>query len=465
MSKVLEWIKANPILLLSVGLLVISLVGLGVVHRLRGSLVRQIQDQAKVLDEIESLMNTRVKLPAEDPEKEPETSEPIILNEAAVQQLERLYSAMRAQLAGIDEIIRRKNYRGRQIMLEGLLPEPPEGAIRITVKHEFRRQLLALLQRPPVDQPFAGLNAGMPPSGEEITRAIQIAQTDFLSSLLSRRSIDQLTPGERQNLVKAQQRKVLELLRDRAAALDIYAYVPQDAREIVPNSPFPLDDSAIRRPEQPEHATPEEIWEGQMSLWIQQDLIEAIARANRVDQSRSGVLEAPVKRLLRVAVVPGCVGLWGNRGGFVFQPGQVGQFVNPYAMTTAGPPGTAAPTVSVPSPTTDDYSITPTGRVSNSVFDVRHVWLTVVVDVARLPELFEALAQVNFMTVLAVRYQDVDEYQALAEGFVYGSGDVVQAEMLIETIWFRSWTKDYMPTAIKEKLGVPVQTTASAALP
>ena len=105
-------------------------------------------------------------------------------------------------------------------------------------------------------------------------------------------------------------------------------------------------------------------------------------------------------------------------------------------------------------PLDEDFSVSHTGRRSNAIYDVRHVSVTLRIDSQRLTEFFEALSKVNFMTVLRVNMTDVDEYEALAEGFVYGNADVVELEVLIETIWLRDWTSQYMPNRIKSQLGI-----------
>jgi len=92
--------------------------------------------------------------------------------------------------------------------------------------------------------------------------------------------------------------------------------------------------------------------------------------------------------------------------------------------------------------------------VSNALYDVRHARLVAVVDYQKLPELFRALSRVNFMTVLNMQVTDVDEYDALAEGFVYGSSDAVEVDMVIETLWMREWTEPLMPDKTREYVGI-----------
>ena len=72
-----------------------------------------------------------------------------------------------------------------------------------------------------------------------------------------------------------------------------------------------------------------------------------------------------------------------------------------------------------------------------------------------LPVFFEQLRQTNFMTVIDMQYTDVDEYNALASGYVYGQDDVVELQLVIETLWFRSWTTELMPQMVRDALAVP----------
>ena len=90
----------------------------------------------------------------------------------------------------------------------------------------------------------------------------------------------------------------------------------------------------------------------------------------------------------------------------------------------------------------------------NNIYDVRHARVLMIVDYQQLPKLFDAINSVNFMTVLDCKIQDVDEYQAMLEGYVYGSGDAVRVDMLVESIWLREWTVPWMPSSVKQELGI-----------
>jgi hypothetical protein len=239
-----------------------------------------------------------------------------------------------------------------------------------------------------------------------------------------------------------------------------------------------------------------ELWEGQLSLWIQEDIARAIALTNRTDYPEANVTNVPVKRLIRMAVLPDYVGVTGKGGIDTDAPrtggggmdtarpnwagaggGAAGPMMGPGAAYGSGMgavdvmgggaapplPGAgmggpqAGPAVapSVPgAKLPDDFTSSSTGRRSNEVYDIRHVWLSVVLDAKAMPQFFDNLAKINFMTVLKMSIEDVDEYAELKNGYVYGREDCVRADILIETVWLRRWTAPMMPGPVATALGV-----------
>jgi hypothetical protein len=219
-----------------------------------------------------------------------------------------------------------------------------------------------------------------------------------------------------------------------------------------------------------------------MQLWIMQDILRAIALTNQVQSTDVNVTTAPIKRLISLAILPDYVGITGQGGIQQDGPGAVGATRvsrgGPVAPPPSGPPGMpgmmgappggpnrAGPRggnaghPAVDKKLADDFTLSPTGRRSNDIYDVRHVWLSVVIDSQRMPEFFDNLAQVNFMTVLKMKISDEDEYKAAEQGYVYGACDAVRVDMLIETLWLRDWTTKWMPGDVRTMLDV---TEASA---
>ena len=101
----------------------------------------------------------------------------------------------------------------------------------------------------------------------------------------------------------------------------------------------------------------------------------------------------------------------------------------------------------------DNFQSSPTGRRSNGLYDVRHAVVKVIIDSMRIPQFLTNLSNVNFMTVLLMTVNDVDEYEhlrgyarpdgtgsSLRSLYIYGPHDAVELELVIETLWLRRWT-------------------------
>ncbi len=104
-----------------------------------------------------------------------------------------------------------------------------------------------------------------------------------------------------------------------------------------------------------------------------------------------------------------------------------------------------------------DYGVSFTGRTDNPLYDVRDVRLEIVVDSAKIPEIFDALARQNFMTVINARIDAQDLFAAIRDGYFYGTAPVSLLTLDIETIWLREWTAQFMPTGLKQALGIPIE--------
>jgi hypothetical protein len=84
-------------------------------------------------------------------------------------------------------------------------------------------------------------------------------------------------------------------------------------------------------------------------------------------------------------------------------------------------------------------------------------------DFQKLPDLFNAISSVNLMTIIDARYESLDEYgdEGLANLYLFGQGDIVKADFIIETIWLREWTVPLMPPVVREYLAVPENAASS----
>jgi len=192
------------------------------------------------------------------------------------------------------------------------------------------------------------------------------------------------------------------------------------------------------------------------------------------------VIEAPVKRIFSIEVLPGYVGLHrtgafgGTSGGGGGGGGVLGG--QQASGTALGAYGQAPPEewlvpgrnpevrANLDTPMPNNFIASPTGRMSNPIYDVRHVRMRAIVDFHQLPTLFDAISKINLMTVLHFDIRNIDEYAHLEQGYFYGSGDMVELTVHIETLWLRSWLLPLMPERVQIALGIidpPDETTTT----
>ncbi len=188
-----------------------------------------------------------------------------------------------------------------------------------------------------------------------------------------------------------------------------------------------------------ERPDPAEMWYAQVSLWIQEDLVNAIAKLNdEAAQQRGGsdanVAHMPVKRIESIRV-----------HGYVNSVGSLIPF--PAGGPAAGPrPGTAgaAPTVS-----------SFTGRRADDQFDVVRLTLTVIVDERTVLKLVDSITRTNFYQLIGLEYTAVESVDP--EGYFYGEAPVVRAVLDFEGYMARKIYKAMMPERVLQDLGIAGQ--------
>lgn len=188
---------------------------------------------------------------------------------------------------------------------------------------------------------------------------------------------------------------------------------------------------------------PVDIWYAQQTLWVQEDVANAIASANADSPS---IIQAPVKQLLKLTI-PSTV--------YVFA-----------TENNGGTPPAPAPVEGADSQQiTKVPAVSPTGRVSNPLYDVIHFQLQVNVDAAKVPEFLAALTRDRLMDVYNMSVFSVDSADAQMHGFIYGPNPVVTLNLECESLFMRQWTSVLMPDIVKKQLGIAIPTAAPAATP
>lgn len=461
MRSGIDWVKANIVIVISAIVCVISLGFLSWVHARGNAFKAQLAERQTEIRKIDALMSTPVRIPPLVPDG-PVREEAITVNKPAIDALKSVYARMNDEYTNIFKFAVGVNSQSQQPMIENLFPDiASSGSRPLEARPRYRASFDEMLGEYSPTAGYPQLNAKPPLSPEAITAEMVRTEDEYrTANFLPARGT--LPPERMEQLRQIKTKRQVEMLRNHAERLHVYAQT--NSREL--DFPFDVGKWAgeIDRP------TPETLWEGQMGLWIQQDLARVIALTNRVGKPGSNVMNAPVKRLIQVQVVPGYVGIDGHRGGMAMDgplpPGTSypAAMESRPALPAPAPRGKAGAAAAKPAAKlSDDFSVSPTGRRSNNLYDVRHVWLTIVIDSQRMPEFFDNLSQTNFMSVLKVQMSDVDEYKALEEGYVYGAGDAVQVTMLIETIWLRDWTSRLMPEQVRTALGVEAPVAAAAA--
>lgn len=422
-KTVLQWIKQNPIAVASVVLCLASLIFLMIVNAKGNSFMEEARTRSQEIKRIEGFSSTPMRLPPERVDAPPRVVNAAV-NQAAIDYLQSVFGQMQGDYNKIWDLAVKHNRgdvtRGLHIpMLEGLFPDSSGRAYKLyDARDPYESAFEDMLLPASGNTAYPRLNAGRPASQELLDQATESIERN-MRIRLNIPPNQQLSPAQQNQLMLDKRQAMMDVLRQQAQRIHIYAN----------RNAFQIDQWEVP----PQMTT---LWESQMNLWIQQDIVQTIARTNRVSNPSQSVISAPIKRLNSIKVVPGYVGI--NTGGGIVGGGGRGQ-----EQIASGE--TKLP---------DDFSYAPTGRMSNTLYDVKHVWVDMDVDIQQLPVFMDELVQTNFMSVLKMEMSNVDEYAMLSQGYFYGTGDVVNVRILIETIWLRDWLVPMMPPAIKQMLGV-----------
>jgi hypothetical protein len=176
----------------------------------------------------------------------------------------------------------------------------------------------------------------------------------------------------------------------------------------------------------------DQIFYAQTATWVQDDLAASIAGFNertfnelKLPAKERNIMNAPVKHLINMQVPQG-----------------VDQFI---AKTMTGAEGETPQGQ-------PDYTLSPTGRNSNSLYDVVKFTMVVKMDARYMTRFIQELGRGKFITVHKVNYTAVDNAQAKADGFVYGTAPIVQVQLNGESLLFRKWVKPLVPDTVKKNL-------------
>jgi hypothetical protein len=446
MKAALNWVRTNPILVVAAVLCLAALVSLVIIIAKGSSFTHRVAGRSGKLDEIKGLERFSFKLPAETPDGEP-LPQTITVNPVSIEAITEVYGRMTDEAQKIFGRAIAFNREGMDPphlpMLEGLFPSPGSETHKLfTAKMRYREAFDEMLRGHTLKPNYPRLNAGGPINLQPLDQIMVRVQNEYLNRSLFAKTYNELTEEEVEELKKLKTEATVRYLREEASRIHIYAETDRGMTD------YPFDVALwVNQPESP---TMPQLWEGQMGLWMQQDIVQAISTTNRVADSNASVLTSPVKHLIRIEVGNRYVGLElkmpaasGGMSGMDGMDGMGGMGGMGGMSGMGGGDGE------------DDLYLSPTGRTSNEIYDVRHIRVQLVVDWHRITELMDSLARTNFMTVLKMDVVDVNEFDAMRQGYVYGAGDAVYVDMLIESLWLRDWTTSLMPKDVRYALDIP----------
>lgn len=365
------------------------------------------EDQAKlnsrqsVFNQIVSLDSAKRSWPVTGEKKElPGFPNPrlIEMGNGIAKQVTDQAKAMQAEL---------KEVNTHELLLADILPDPKDR--RFAFKQAFQEALQKLRAR---------LKGGQPPTDQDIHEAANAAwfksyETKILKVAGQEVNGQQIVDEWKKFAVTLQG----TIRRQRAS--DITMYLEKDAVSV--SRAMAESGSSGTGPRD------NEIWYAQNMFWVEQDLVAAI----EIIQGKSqNVTTSPIKRLFKMEVKD-------DQSQYLASAGEGRNITEP---------GKA-------------FDVTPTGRISNSVYDVVGFGLVMDVDSSKVPTILTELQRNRLITIRNVDMVSVDSVALADEGYIYGDVPVVRLTIHGEELFLRSWTVPYMPTLVKTAIGASSDTS------
>jgi hypothetical protein len=288
----------------------------------------------------------------------------------------------------------------------------------------FLRQYQDVMTFPSIDPqqqadslPVTILHAGMPPSETEMTTRQQQVSTDITNRFTEKDATGNPINGP-EVAAKVDEAVALVPVQMRTdAATKNQMYIAPDAFHINPSLTGVNPPSTVA------------MFNGQIGLWLLQDVFSALASANA--DCQGGVPHSRVKHLIKIDFADA-----------------------PFSPVAQNTDPNAPPTPSDPLHPEIKLNVSPTGHVSNGLYDVIPFSLKIVVDAQEVPAVLQALSKDRFITVLRLDMLTVDSGAAVLAGFLYGDRPVVGLNLSCEELFFRADTLPYMPDSIKKALNI-----------
>lgn len=450
MNTVLRWIRANVYIVVFVAVMIAAPVGLTILAAGMNSGVREVvKTRAANLSKLKQVEQTKVEL-SYPVRGSPTLSKQILPNQAFLDRYSEVAAEIERDVKLTSEKALEINRRGRGVLLQELFPETAPHQ-RETLPLKFYRALFAAYEKLLED---AG--TGSPPAAREVQEELDAARERFTNQFLIKGTQEQ-TDEDRAWLAEQLTNTRLSLYAETARQIKLYAGLD--------NLDVPRESQTTAKAEGDGLV---QLFQWQWDYWVKQDVVEGLAQANA---SADSVLDAPVKRIISLAVLDQAQAAPAQQSGGGFAPsgggfgtaGGIGKRAKAPAAGTgaqrgggsAAPPeggapaAPAAPPINKKAQVAPDYQVSFTGRRSNPLYDVVRVKLDLIVDTQRIPEVLDTLGRQNFITVIDLVLDEVDVFAEARAGYYYGPGLVSRLSLVLETVWLREWMWPFMPAGMK----------------
>lgn len=323
------------------------------------------------------------------------------------------YNAFEEEAGSDGKLVKKK----REPIVADALPKPLKPGDAYRFRDQYKIEIERMIKR---------LHGGSPPSHSDIEdmrfqmtskKPIRSKAIEDPWALAEAAAFEPVNPAkaERPSTRQDALRQDPEFVASLDRAKRIWIYIDNRALDM-----HPLADKDLPAP-------PDEIWQAQLSLWIQQDIVTAIARINEraaAAMAKAGkpdqqwVAFMPVKELVKIAIAPRL----GHGGGLNVQS-----------------------TMFAPSFTR---------RNNTAGMFMVPVQVVAVVDVRKLPELLEELTRTNFITPINLEFSSIAS-DPLQKPYVYGPNPVAKVTIDLEIYFLRSEFEKYIPEELKQALASP----------
>ncbi|MFG0305267.1 MAG: hypothetical protein ACF8Q5_03530 [Phycisphaerales bacterium JB040] len=434
-GNILSWVKSNLLIVIFTVVTILLIPGAYVGSSMWNKKIKAAAEDEynSTKRELDSAERVTYTLPAvfEGEETITQTRAP---NEAVTEFYASKREARTNQVREVVSSAVERNRGEHDVMLPELLPNQPDKRRRDRLTQDFASMLRGTENSPSAYKRLLDrINAGVPVEADDVAAIVGDYETQERERLMA----EGVTDPSPEQLAELRKRLILRRLGAVAQqAEDLSVYASEDAILA------PAEDPAFSSmPTAGLQDVPgQDLFRWQWDYWVIEDVLGAIARANSDATGATGVPDSVVKKINRILVQrPDFSGAGGE------QAEEEDDFGGGFGASRGGA-GATGP-----------WKSTHTGRLGSPPegMDVRMVRLDVVAAPARLPRLFEALGEQNFMTVTSVKISDIDAWEDLKKGYYYGPEHVARVTLDIETVWLREWTKEFMPDELREKLGIP----------